>query len=83
LHLRVTNPGAEDKPLAIEQLRLAGLDAAPQVDPPALRLGPSLARDVRLTFNGITDELAEAAVLLVPRAPGPPIELQAYSEDLR
>jgi hypothetical protein len=83
LHLRVTNPGADEKPLALEQLRLGGLDTAPQVDPPALRLGPSLVREVRLTFTGITDELAEAAVLVIPRAPGQAVELQAYSEDLK
>jgi hypothetical protein len=79
LRLRVTNPGAEARPLALEALRLSGLDGAPVVEPPAPRLGPSLVREVRLKFGGITDALAEATVLVLR----PGVELQAYSEDLR
>jgi hypothetical protein len=83
LRLRVTNSGDDDKTLELASLRLVGLDAAPEIDPPAQRLGPGLSRDVRLTFANISDELAEAAVLIVPRAPGQHVDLQAYSEDLK
>ncbi|MDB4968605.1 MAG: serine/threonine protein kinase [Myxococcales bacterium] len=79
VRVRVTNPGGDDKPLALDKLRLSGLDAAPLVDPPAPRLGPGLVRDVRLTFAGVTDAVAEAAVLVL----GAGVELQAYSEVLR
>jgi len=78
VRLRVTNPTGEDKPLALGNLRLAGLDTAPTVDPPAVRLRSGLVQDVRLTFAGVTDAVADAAVLVI--APG--VELQAYSEDL-
>jgi len=79
VRLRVTNPGSDDKPLPLAEARLAGLDAAPTVDPPAPRLGPGLVRDLRLTFAGVTDTVAAAAVLVLR----PAVELQAYSEDLR
>ena len=79
VRLRVTNPGVDDKPLPLAGARLAGLEAAPTIDPPAPRLAHGLQRDLRLTFNGVTDEVAEAAVLVL----GPGVELQAYSEDLR
>ena len=75
----MTNPGGDDKPLALDKLRLGGLDAAPAVDPPAPRLGPGLVRDVRVTFAGVTDAVAEAALLIVR----PGLEMQAYSEVLR
>jgi hypothetical protein len=80
VHLRVTNGSVDDKPLALDQLRLAGFVKAPEVDPPAARLGPSLTREVRLTFGGVTDQLTSAAVLVIPHAR---VELQAYSRDLR
>jgi len=79
VHLRVTNPTGEDKPLPLGNARLAGLDAPPTVDPPAAQLASGLQRDLRLTFSGVTDAVAEAAVLVI--APG--AELQAYSEDLQ
>ena len=79
VELRVTNPGAEERLLALDGLRLAGVDGAPSVDPPALKLGPGLVREVRLRFAGVTDELAEVAVLVLH----PGAELQAYSELLR
>jgi eukaryotic-like serine/threonine-protein kinase len=77
--LRVTNTSAEDKPLELGGARLGGLDAAPTIDPPAPRLGRGLVRDLRLTFAGVTDAVAEAAVLVLK----PGVELQAYSEDLQ
>ena len=61
VRLRVTNPTGEDKSLALGNARLVGLDAAPAVDPPAFRLGAGLVRDLRLTFSGVTDAVAEAA----------------------
>jgi hypothetical protein len=79
VRLRVTNPGADERPLALDRLRLFGLDGAPTVDPPAPRLGAGLVRELRLTFTGVTDVVAEATVLVV----GPGAELDAYSEDLR
>ncbi|MCU1277623.1 MAG: hypothetical protein JWM53_1169, partial [bacterium] len=79
VRLQVTNPGGEEKPLALELARLAGLDAAPTIDPPAHKLGATLQRDLRLHFAGVTDAVAEAAVLVLR----PGVELQAYSEDLR
>jgi len=79
VRVRVTNPTGEDKSLALGNARLAGLDAAPAVDPPAFRLGTGLVRDLRLTFSGVTDAVAEAGVLVIK----PGVELQAYSEDLR
>ena len=39
VRVRVTNPTGEDKSLALGNARLAGLDTAPAVDPPAFRLG--------------------------------------------
>jgi serine/threonine-protein kinase len=79
VRLRVTNPAAEERTLAFEGLRLAGLDAAPTIDPPAPKLPGGLFREVRLRFSGITDTVAEAAVLVLH----PSAELQAYSELLR
>ncbi|HEX6839845.1 MAG TPA: serine/threonine-protein kinase, partial [Polyangia bacterium] len=79
VRLRVTNPTGEDKPLALGNARLDGLDAAPTVNPPAASLRSGLQLDLRLTFTGVTDAVAEAAVLVI--APG--VELQAYSEDLQ
>jgi len=79
VRVRVTNPTGEDKPLALGNLRLAGLDAPPTVDPPAPRLRSGLQIDLRLTFAGVTDAVAEAAVLVI----APKVELQAYSEDLQ
>ena len=79
VRVRVTNPTGEDKPLALGNVRLAGLDTPPTVDPPAPRLRSGLQIDLRLTFAGVTDAVAEAAVLVV----APKIELQAYSEDLQ
>jgi hypothetical protein len=79
VRLRVTNPTGEDKPLALGNARLAGLDAAPAVNPPAVSLRSGLQIDLRLSFGGVTDAVAEAAVLVI--APG--VELQAYSEDLQ
>jgi hypothetical protein len=79
LHVRVTNPGADDQPLPLGAARLGGLDAAPAIDPPAARLGGGLVRELRLRFSGVTDAVAEAAVLVLR----PGVELQAYSEDLR
>jgi len=69
----------EDKPLALGNARLAGLDAPPTIDPPATRLRSGLQIDLRLTFAGVTDAVAEAAVLVL----APKVELQAYSEDLQ
>jgi hypothetical protein len=79
LRLRITNPGADARPLALEALRLAGIDAAPTIDPPAPSLPAGKVREVRLRFSGVTDALAEAAVLVLR----PGVELQAYAEDLR
>jgi hypothetical protein len=79
VRVRVTNPTGEDKSIALGNARLAGLDAAPAIDPPAFRLNSGLVRDLRLTFSGVTDAVADAAVLVLK----PGIELQAYSEDLR
>ena len=79
VRVRVTNPSGEDKTLALETARLAGLVAPPTIDPPAQRLGPGLQRELRLGFAGVTDGVAEAAVLVLR----PGVELQAYSEDLR
>jgi eukaryotic-like serine/threonine-protein kinase len=79
VRLRVTNPSGEDKPLPLAEARLGGFDAAPAIDPPAQRLAPGLVRDLRLTFAGVPDGVAEAAVLVLR----PGVELQAYSEDLR
>jgi hypothetical protein len=79
VRLRVTNPGGDDQALPLAQLRLAGLDAAPSVDPPATHLGAGQVRELRLGFGGLTDDVAEAVVLVVR----PGVELQAYSEDLR
>ena len=79
VRVRVTNPGADEQPLTLEALRLGGLEAAPVVDPPASRLGPGQTRELRLTFAGVTDAVAAAAVLVLR----PHVELQAYSEDLR
>jgi serine/threonine protein kinase len=79
VRVRVTNPSAEDRPLVLDGARLAGLDAAPTIDPPAPRLGATLQRDLRLRFAGVTDAVAEAAVLILR----PGVELQAYSEDLQ
>jgi len=79
VRVRVTNTGGADKPLVLGAARLSGLATAPVVDPPAARLGPGLVRDFRLQFSGVTDAVAEAAVLVLR----PGAELQAYSEDLR
>ena len=80
VRVRVTNPGGEDQALRARPVRAsAALDAAPTIDPPAARLGASLVRDLRLRFAGVTDAVAEAAVLVLR----PGVELQAYSEDLR
>jgi hypothetical protein len=79
VRLRLTNPGADERPLALEELRLFGADAAPTVDPPAPRLSAGMVREIRVSFSGVSDAVAEAAVLLVR----PGAELQAYSEDLR
>jgi hypothetical protein len=84
VRLRVTNPGGEERPLPLDKLRLSGLESAPppEVDPPASRLPAGQVRELRLTFAGVTDEVAEATVLLV-RPDRPDLALQAYSEDLR
>jgi hypothetical protein len=79
VRLRITNPTGEDKPLPLAGARLAGLDAMPTIDPPAARLDSGKERDLRLTFAGVPDAVAEAAVLVLRRG----VELQAYSEDLR
>jgi serine/threonine protein kinase len=79
VHLKLTNTASDDKPLPLAQLRLAGLETAPSVDPPAAHLGPGQVRELRLGFSGLTDDIAEAAVLVVR----PGVELQAYSEALR
>jgi hypothetical protein len=79
VRVRITNPGGEDRALALDKLRLAGLDAPPSVDPPAPRLRPGLVQDVRLNFAGVSDAVAEAALLVLR----PGLELQAYSEVLR
>jgi hypothetical protein len=79
VRLRVTNPGSDERPLGLDQLRLAGLANAPVVDPPAQALRGGLVRELRLTFSAVPDAVAEAAVLVVR----PGAELQAYSEDLR
>ncbi|HEX8954446.1 MAG TPA: serine/threonine-protein kinase [Polyangia bacterium] len=79
LRVRVTNPTGEDKSLPLGNARLAGLDAAPTIDPPAVRLRSGLQLELRLTFAGVTDAVAEAAVLVL----APKVELQAYSEDLQ
>ncbi|HEY2748613.1 MAG TPA: serine/threonine-protein kinase [Polyangia bacterium] len=79
VHLRVTNTRGEEAPLALAGARLAGLGAAPAIDPPADRLGAGQERELRLGFSGVTDAVAEAAVLVVRAG----VELQAYSEDLR
>ncbi|HXU71496.1 MAG TPA: serine/threonine-protein kinase [Polyangia bacterium] len=79
VRVRVTNTSADDKPLPLGAARLSGLDAAPVVDPPAATLGRGLERDFRLRYSGVTDAVAEAAVLVLK----PGVELQAYSEDLR
>jgi serine/threonine protein kinase len=77
--LRVTNPGAEERALAFEALRLAGLEAAPAVQLPVAPLGAGLVREVKLTFSMVPDAVADAAVLILR----PGLELQAYSEVLR
>jgi serine/threonine protein kinase len=79
VRLRVTNPTGEDKSIPLGNARLAGLDAAPTIDPPAFRLNSGLVRELRLTFSGVTDAVADAAVLVLK----PGVELQAYAEDLR
>jgi serine/threonine-protein kinase len=81
VRVRVTNSGAADHPLALDQARLDGAQAAqaPTIDPPTASVPPGQGRELTLRFAGATDALAEAAVLVL--APG--VELQAYSEDLR
>jgi serine/threonine-protein kinase len=83
LRLRITNPGAGEQPLDLGRLRLAGPDGTPvptlTVDAPASRVPSGLVREVRLRFSGVTDAIAEAAVLVL----SPKVELAAYSEVLR
>lgn len=79
VRLRVTNPGAAEQPLALDGVRIAGLAAAPAVDPPASRLPAGTVRELKLTFAGLSDAIAEAAVLELR----PGVQLQAYSELLR
>jgi tRNA A-37 threonylcarbamoyl transferase component Bud32 len=79
VRVRVTNPGAAEQPLPLELARLVGLGATPSVDPPAPRLPAGTVRDLRLTYAGVSDAIAEAAVLELR----PGVQLQAYSELLR
>jgi hypothetical protein len=79
LRVRVTNPSAEEHALELALARLGSGGDAPAVDPPADKLGPGLVRELRLRFAGVTDQAAEAAVLVLR----PGVELQAYSELLR
>ncbi len=79
VRLRVTNPGAEERALPLESVRLAGLEAPPVVEPPAARLGAGLVREVKLSFGSVPDSVADAALLILR----PGLELQAYSEVLR
>jgi hypothetical protein len=79
VRVRITNTSGEDKALPLSALRLAGLEVGPSADPPADRLGAGQVRELRLSWTGITDDVAEAAVLVVRAG----VELQAYSEALR
>src|SRR5439155_23991835 len=79
VHLRVTNPGAEERELPLLGARLSGVAGAPQLDPPATRLASGLVRDVSLIFSTVPDATADAAVLILR----PGLELAAYSEVLR
>jgi hypothetical protein len=79
VHLRVTNPGAEERELPFAGVRLSGVEGAAQIDPPATKLASGLVRDVSLTFSTVPDATADAAVLILR----PGLELAAYSEVLR
>jgi hypothetical protein len=79
VRLRVTNPGAEERELALGNLRLSGVADGPQIDPPVARLGSGLVRELRLAFSTVPDAAADAAVLILR----PGLELAAYSEVLR
>jgi serine/threonine-protein kinase len=79
VRLRVTNPGAEERELPLGNVRLSGVADAPQIDPPASKLGAGLVREVRLIFSTVPDAAADAAVLILR----PGLELAAYSEVLR
>jgi Protein kinase domain len=82
LSLHVTNLGAAEATLALDAARLAGLDAAPTVQaagaPSPAPLAAGGERTVTLRFAGVSDAVAEAAVLVL--APG--VELRAYAEAL-
>jgi serine/threonine protein kinase len=78
LRLRLTNPGGDERTPPLAGARLAGVDSAPTLAPAVAPLGPGGARDQTLLFTRITDENAEAAVLLLGG-----VELQAHTELLR
>jgi serine/threonine protein kinase len=81
LTLRIENPTAADAPLSFDRARLYGAEESgtPTVTPSIARIAAGQLAEVRLRFAGITDMLAEAAVLGL----GPSLELAAYSEVLR
>jgi tRNA A-37 threonylcarbamoyl transferase component Bud32 len=77
--VRVDNRAAAATPLPLRALRLADLDRAPALDPDLDSLPANTWREIRLSFTGVGDELADAAVLLLR----PGVELAAYSEAQR
>jgi hypothetical protein len=79
LRLRITNVGSRPLPLKLDAARLVGLDAAPLLTPTTTEAPPGAVREVTLRFVGVTDAVAEAAVLALE----PGAELAVWSEDLR
>jgi hypothetical protein len=79
VQLRVTNLGGAPRAIDLGAVRLDELDAAPTVESGKASLGPGESVDVRLTFGGVTDAVAEAATLRWPSG----ARLQAYSSLVR